>query len=135
MITRAFIEDVDYDNAKILVRIPTLDGTSTSVAATPKDQLEWAAVLETPGVEIQYNVGDVVVVGFEDNDLSSPIVLGFLKLKKGSTKNSDYNISLSVTNLSVSNDSVLPTSTQFTRPDKSSALTFDGLWNTVEGLK
>lgn len=43
-------------------------------------ELNWAAIVCIPGLEIEYKVGDIVVVGFEDNDLGSPIVLGYLKL-------------------------------------------------------
>lgn len=136
MITRAYIEDVDYENAKLLVRIPTLDGTESSIASTPKDQLEWASILQLPGMEIQYKIGDVVVVGFEDNDLSSPIVLGFLKLKQGSSRNSGVRLDIAVNNLSADSSVSLPTTTQFTRQNKDSvALTFEDLWNAVEGNK
>ena len=36
MITRAVIEDIDYKNNKIKVRIPILDGIADSKGSTPK---------------------------------------------------------------------------------------------------
>lgn len=80
MITRAVIEDIDYKNNKIKVRIPILDGIADSKGSTPKTELNWASVVCIPGLDIEYRVGDVVIVGFEDNDLGKPIVLGYLKL-------------------------------------------------------
>lgn len=80
MITRALVEDVDYTANKLKVRIPILDGMRFNQDGLSNAELNWAAVLCIPGLEIEYKVGDVVVVGFEDNDIGSPIVLGYLKL-------------------------------------------------------
>lgn len=38
-----------------------------------------------PGLDIEYRVGDIVIVSFEDNDLGKPIILGYLKLALGYT--------------------------------------------------
>lgn len=81
MITRAFIEDIDWDAMKVQVRIPRFDGVGDSPSSTSKMELNWASVVCIPGLEIRYKVGDCVVVGFEDNDLGKPIVLGYLGLK------------------------------------------------------
>lgn len=80
MITRAIVEDVDLQAGKLQVRIPILDGMQFNSERLSNVELNWAAVLCTPGLEIDYKVGDIVVVGFEDNDIGSPIVLGYLKL-------------------------------------------------------
>lgn len=81
MITRAYIEDIDWDAMKVQVRIPRFDGIESDLSSTSKTELNWASVMCIPGLEIQYRVGDCVVVGFEDNDLGKPIVLGYLGLK------------------------------------------------------
>ena len=76
MITRAIIVDKDLNIGKLKVRIPILDGIGDGGIST-----NWASIIYTPGLDIDYQVGDIVIVGFEDNDVGSPIVLGFLKLK------------------------------------------------------
>lgn len=81
MITRAIVTDLDYDNCRIQVRIPILDGIESDQNETPNSELNWASVLCIPGLENQYKEGDVVIVGFEDNDLGRPIILGYLMLK------------------------------------------------------
>ena len=108
MLTRAYVEEVDYINAKLRVRIPTLNGVKDSATSTPPNQLEWASILQIPGVELKYEVGDVVIVGFEDNDLSFPIVLGFLKLADGSTKTAKDRLFLTAVDLTVSGNVILP---------------------------
>lgn len=132
MLTRAYIEEIDYLNAKLRVRIPTLNGVKESTASTPSEQLEWASILQTPGVEIDYKEGDVVIVGFEDNDLSSPIVLGFLKLSQGSNKVPQGRLSLTAVDLTVSENVILPTNISFKSPGtRIQALSFEDLWNSV----
>lgn len=76
MITRAIIIDKDLNIGKLKVRIPILDGIGDGGIST-----NWASIIYTPGLDIDYQIGDIVIVGFEDNDIGSPIVLGFLKLK------------------------------------------------------
>lgn len=132
MVTRAFIEEVDYANAKLRVRIPTLNGIEDSTTSTPTDQLEWASIIQIPGVDITYEVGDVVVVSFEDNDLSSPIVLGFLKLVENSTKNLQNRLFLTAANLTVTNNVTLPTNIVFNSPTTGTqALSFEDLWDSI----
>lgn len=82
MITRAIITKVDLDRAKLQVRIPIFHGVDNSANSPYADfELCWASILCTPGVSIDYREGDVVMVGFEDNDAGQPIVLGFLMLR------------------------------------------------------
>ncbi len=90
MITRAQIEDVDHTNCKVRVRIPRLDGISTEPNSTKDIELCWASILYIPGVEVQYKKDDIVVVGFEDNDLGKPIVLGHLQLRNVQPTSSLY---------------------------------------------
>ena len=132
VLTRAYIDEIDYPNAKLRVRIPTLNGVKESTASTPSEQLEWASILQTPGIDIDYKVGDVVVVGFEDNDLSSPIVLGFLKLSEGSSKVPQGRLFLSTVSLTVSQNVILPTNISFRSPGTGiQALSFEDLWNSI----
>ena len=83
MITRAIITGVDLSNGKVQVRIPILDAISDGNFGN-----RTASIICIPGIDVEYKVGDVVVVGFEDNDAGSPIVLGYLMLNGGSRPDS-----------------------------------------------
>ena len=75
MITRAIITSTDLSNGKVEVRIPIFEDRQNSSFS-----ISTASILCIPGINIDYRVGDIVVIGFEDNDPGSPIVLGYLKL-------------------------------------------------------
>lgn len=82
MITRAIITDRDISNARLKVRIPLLEGTRNTQNESLTEYSEsWASILCIPGMDIEYQIGDIVVVGFEDNDIGRPIVLGYLMLR------------------------------------------------------
>lgn len=80
MITRAKIEGavIGSNGTKYIVRIPIFDGIETNGAS--KVDLSEASVLCIPGIEVDYEPGDTVIVGFEDNNIGSPIILGYLKI-------------------------------------------------------
>ena len=81
MLTRAIITDVDLTVGKVQVRIPWIDGIENSTVSPMSNQnLSWASIVCIPGIEIDYQVGDIVIVGFEDNNVGKPIVIGYLKL-------------------------------------------------------
>ena len=75
MITRAIITDTDLSIGKVKIRIPILEGIGENGGTT------WASIIYIPGINVNFQVGDIVEVGFEDNDVGRPIVLGFLKLR------------------------------------------------------
>lgn len=134
MLTRGYVVDVDYNSAKLKVRIPILNSVATDKNCTPDDQLMKASYLEIPGVNVQYKVGDVVVIGFENNQLGSPIVLGHLKLSEGSTKNQGARVSAEFNDLNVNNTAILPTSFQFRRSqDTVAVMSFEEIWNKLRG--
>ena len=128
MITRAFVDQVDYKLNKVRVNIPILDGIRNTENATLRNsEYRWASILYIPGMEVHYKPGDIVIVGFEDNDLGSPIVLGFLKL-------SDNNIDESRIYL----DSVELTATnKFTAPEETviGKTTYQEIFDVVEDYK
>ena len=89
MITRAIITDRDISNAKLKVRIPILEGTRNTQNESLTEYSEsWASILCIPGMDIEYQIGDIVVIGFEDNDIGKPIVLGYLMLRGQSVPDS-----------------------------------------------
>ena len=124
MITRAIINKIDYESNKIRVRIPIYDGAQNSQGSTSDDDLSWASVMCLPGLTINYEVGDIVIVGFEDDDIGKPIILGYLKLANGESDKAK--ISANLDSLVV-NDS-LSTSTNV----KFGKLTYEQIFNKVE---
>ena len=80
MITRGIVVDINKNGDKLKVRVPILDGIEGEKGSTTNDNLEWASTVCFSGIRIKYQINDVVVVGFEDNNLDTPIVLGHLNL-------------------------------------------------------
>lgn len=78
MITRAIVEEINPINGKAKVRIPIFHGSSFSTTSTPKNDLPEATICVLPNETPNINIGDVVIVGFEDWDSSRPIILGYL---------------------------------------------------------
>lgn len=124
MITRAIINKIDYESNKIRVRIPIYDGAQNSQGSTSDDDLSWASVMCLPGLTIDYEVGDIVIVGFEDDDIGKPIILGYLRLANGGSEKAKISANL---NSLVVNDS-LSTSTDV----KFGKLTYEQIFNKVE---
>ena len=124
MITRAIINKIDYESNKIRVRIPIYDGAQNSQGSTSDDDLSWASVMCLPGLTINYEVGDIVIVGFEDDDIGKPIILGYLRLANGGSEKAKISANL---NSLVVNDS-LTTSTDV----KFGKLTYEQIFNKVE---
>lgn len=77
MITKAYIIDI-IDKYRVRVRIPIFNKSYSSPSSTPTDSLSVATICTLPGVVPNYKVGDVVYVGFEEDIISKPVVLGIL---------------------------------------------------------
>ena len=69
LITRGIIVDKDISGNKLKVRIPILDGLEGEVGSTSNENLDWASSICFSGIRVKYNIGDIVVVGFKDNNL------------------------------------------------------------------
>jgi hypothetical protein len=82
MLTRAIITALDLEKNKVQVRIPFFEGNykNSILPQLETYTTNWASIMYLPGLEVDYRVGDVVIVGFEDNNIGKPLVLGFLKL-------------------------------------------------------
>ena len=78
MITKAIIEKVENDGYHYKVRIPILHKIADAPGSTPFKELPIALVCYAPGCKPNLNVGDVVYVGFENNQYSEPVILGML---------------------------------------------------------
>ena len=103
MITKAIVEEVKDDGFTIKVRIPIIDAIEGAKNATTSDLLSEAPICTISNVYNTVNKGDIVFVGFEDNDIGKPIVLGSLSLNKAratdSTKADIIARSLQVTSM------------------------------------
>lgn len=88
MITRALIDRITPEGIPV-VYIPLING-----AGDKKYILKEASVVCIPGMDIHFQVGDVVVVGFEDNDAGRPIILGYLKLKDKEVSSKIYGLNV-----------------------------------------
>lgn len=124
MITRAIINKIDYESNKIRVRIPIYDGAQNSQESTSDDDLSWASVLCIPGLTIGYKIGDIVIVGFEDDDIGKPIILGYLRLVNG--ESDEARISANLNNLTVNDKLSTSTNVKFGK------LTYEQIFNKVE---
>lgn len=87
MITRAIVIDKDLSIGKLKVQIPILQGIGDGGL-----DINWASIIYIPGINIDYQIGDIVEVGFEDNDRGRPVVLGFLRLRDKEVESRAYGI-------------------------------------------
>lgn len=97
MLVKAIIEE-KIDKYSYRVRVPLLNKLHSSANPTNTEDLSVAPICTTPGVEIVYNVGDIVFISFENNDYNHPVIIGNL-FRDGIS--GSYN-SINTTNLNVS---------------------------------
>ena len=113
MLTRAIVVEVGKINTeheyKLKVRMPIINGKQDEKGSTADADLSWAAIMSIPGLDVQYREGDVVIVGFEDNDLDYPLVLGHLKVR-GNIVNQGARVSGDMQSLTVEDRFNAPTS-------------------------
>ena len=81
MIAKGIVEKI-YSPNKYAVRIPIFDKSTTDNGRTPTDQLGVAQICTLPNCTPNVRVGDVVFVAFENNDISSPVIIGYMYLDK-----------------------------------------------------
>ena len=91
MLTKAYVEAV-YSPHKALVRMPLFNKIRDVNGATPKSELPTATICIVPGSEYDIEVGDIVFLGFEEDDLSKPVILGVLS--RYDEKKSKINLNL-----------------------------------------
>ena len=83
MLAMGIVEKVNSQYS-LKVRIPILHRASSDVNATPTDMLPDATIATFSRSMPNYRVGTVVVVGFDRNDLTSPVVIGEMLVDKES---------------------------------------------------
>lgn len=81
MITKATIEE-KIDKYRFRVRVPIYNKQKGVVFSTPTEELDIALVCTLPGCNVNYQVGDVVYVGFDNSQEYEPVILGLLYREK-----------------------------------------------------
>lgn len=91
MITKGIVEQI-VDNYTYKVRLPLYDGITSAPTFTSTDDLNIATVNCPPNCRYNLHIGDIVFVGFEDNDMGKPIILGFLYSDKSMSTSCDLTL-------------------------------------------
>lgn len=104
MLTKGEIVSVDYNGNTCFIHVPYFDGT---VGGEPF--IQQATIINQPGIYGGYKAGDIVVVGFEDNELSRLVLLG--KLYTGVKNETEARGTINCQSLSVETKSSLPINT------------------------
>ncbi len=108
MLTKAIIQSIDYTKNMCRVRIPLFENASRNVNIIEAD----AQLNIVPGIYNSYKTGDIVFIGFEENKMEKPVILGKLFVSVSSEAGS-YRGNLSGNSLSVTDSAQLPHSTVF----------------------
>lgn len=109
MITKGYIVEILRENNKFNVRIPFFETASMRSFDEKSSSVIYESTLcYQPGNLNSYNVGDCVFVGFEDNQLEKPIILGKLYLGE-EKKATNYQFASS---LKVEEKTILPNDTK-----------------------
>lgn len=77
MVTKAYIQDV-ISRHSVRVRIPLYHKLEEVNGSTPNSELSIAPICTLPNVITDPHPGDIVFVSFEENDLSKPVIMGYL---------------------------------------------------------
>ena len=108
MITRGIIEEVLDDGYHVRVRIPVYHKAEFSAFSTPFEELPIAPICTAPGILPAYKKGDVVFVGFENDETDNPVVLGPLYRSEDTSTSNIKSNSLEVNvNCNLPNDVVI----------------------------
>ena len=77
MLQKGIIETIE-NKYTVKVRVPKYDQIKADSMGTKTEDLANGIVCTLPGMNITYSVGDVVLVAFENDELSKPVILGLL---------------------------------------------------------
>ncbi len=108
MLTKAIIQSIDYTKNMCRVRIPLFENASRNVNIIEAD----AQFNIVPGIYNSYKTGDVVFIGFEENRMELPVILGKLFVA-ASAEAESYRGNLSGNSLAITDTAQLPYSTVF----------------------
>ena len=82
MICRGIVEKI-YDKNQVAVRVPTFDKSSNASGKTETSDLGVASICVLPNSIPNVRVGDIVYVGFENNDRYKPVIIGYVYIDRG----------------------------------------------------
>ena len=108
MITKAIIQSIDYNKNICRVRIPLFEQASRNVNTVEAD----AQFSVVPGIYNSYKTGDIVFIGFEEDKLELPVILGKLFVST-SAETSAYRGNVSGNSITITDTAQLPHSTVF----------------------
>ena len=77
MVTKGIITEL-IGKTQAKVRIPIYDKSSAALDGTPDSELSSAIMCTFPGGSPNYSVGDIVIVGFEQDIYTQPVIIGLL---------------------------------------------------------
>lgn len=108
MLTKAIIQSIDYTKNMCRVRIPLFENASRNTNMIEAD----AQFNIVPGIYNSYKTGDIVFIGFEENKMELPVILGKLFVS-ASAESEAYRGNVSGNSLSITDNAQLPYSTIF----------------------
>jgi hypothetical protein len=108
MLTKAIIQSIDYTKNMCRVRIPLFENASRNINMIEAD----AQINIVPGIYNSYKTGDVVFIGFEENKMELPVILGKLFISAAAEAGS-YRGNISGNSLAITDTAKLPYSTVF----------------------
>lgn len=126
MITKGIIENI-IDATHVKVRMPVIDGLKGIKQSTPTEFLSEATICALPNSNNNIQEGDIVFIGFEDNDIGKPIILGHL-FKESSTY-----IDLTLRNLQVNSTCTLPAETSIGNITPTLIKMLNGATSNIQG--
>ena len=88
MITKGIIEEI-LSPYSAKVRLPIFDSIKDAQNSVSTDNLRVASICSLPNCTNLLGVGDIVFVGFEDDDLGKPVILGDLVREQSSLAKPD----------------------------------------------
>jgi hypothetical protein len=108
VLTKAIIQSIDYTKNMCRVRIPLFENASRNVNMIEAN----AQINIVPGIYNSYKTGDIVFIGFEENKMELPVILGKLFVS-ASDEASSHRGNVSGNSLSITDTAQLPYSTLF----------------------
>ena len=108
MITKAIIQNIDYTKNLCRIRIPLFENAARNVDIIEAD----AQINIIPGIYNSYKTGDIVFIGFEENKMEKPVILGKLFVS-ASAEASAFRGNVSGNSLAITDSAMLPHSTIF----------------------
>ena len=105
--TKGIVTEI-INKYQVRVRIPIYNKSEESPTATPNEELSIGPVCTLPGVAPNFNIGDVVIVAFEQDIYTDPVILGKLYLNDIHNTYSDVHTG----ELKVTSKATLPTNTR-----------------------